>query len=153
MDVRAITHEFAPGAWARLSLTGETFETEDHRNWGDASFKTYCTPISLPFPVAVTPEDVVRQSLTISVDIEGFAPVPVADEVVISAASDGPVLALPRLGLQVARDASALTREEIDRLRALGLAHLRIDVEMSDPRAARRIAGRLRTGGGDRKPG
>ena len=33
-----------------LKLAGELFELEDQRNWGDASFKTYCTPLKLGFP-------------------------------------------------------------------------------------------------------
>ncbi|MBB2903295.1 hypothetical protein FHR75_004137 [Kineococcus radiotolerans] len=39
----------------RLSLdfAGEVFEMEDQRNWTDASFKTYSTPLSAPFPAAV----------------------------------------------------------------------------------------------------
>jgi hypothetical protein len=36
---------------ATLSLSGEVFETEDQRNWTDASFKTYSTPLTKPFPV------------------------------------------------------------------------------------------------------
>src|ERR1700722_18661184 len=33
-----------------VSFTGDLFELEDQRNWGDASFKTYCTPLRLGFP-------------------------------------------------------------------------------------------------------
>jgi len=33
-----------------LSFTGELFELEDQRNWADASFKSYCTPLRLGFP-------------------------------------------------------------------------------------------------------
>jgi len=33
-----------------LELAGDLFEIEDQRNWGDASFKTYCTPLRLGFP-------------------------------------------------------------------------------------------------------
>ena len=33
-----------------LEFEGELFELEDQRNWGDASFKTYCTPLRLGFP-------------------------------------------------------------------------------------------------------
>ena len=41
------------GVTAELTLSGDVFETEDQRNWTDASFKTYGTPLSRPFPVAV----------------------------------------------------------------------------------------------------
>ncbi|NKX56339.1 hypothetical protein [Arthrobacter mobilis] len=46
-----------------LSFTGDVFETEDQRNWTDASFKTYSTPLSKPFPVSVAAGDVVRQGI------------------------------------------------------------------------------------------
>ena len=36
-----------------LRFEGEVFEMEDQRNWTDASFKTYSTPLALPFPVAL----------------------------------------------------------------------------------------------------
>jgi len=36
-----------------LRFEGDLFELEDQRNWGDASFKTYCTPLRLGFPRAV----------------------------------------------------------------------------------------------------
>jgi hypothetical protein len=34
----------------RLAFAGDLFELEDQRNWGDASFKSYCTPLRLGFP-------------------------------------------------------------------------------------------------------
>ncbi|NAZ74352.1 hypothetical protein GTQ99_02790 [Kineococcus sp. T13] len=40
-----------------LDLRGDVFEMEDQRNWTDASFKTYSTPLSAPFPVPVAPGD------------------------------------------------------------------------------------------------
>lgn len=35
--------------YAELHFEGDIFETEDHRNWSDASYKTYSTPLDLPF--------------------------------------------------------------------------------------------------------
>ena len=29
-------------------MSGDSFEMEDHRNWTDASFKTYVRPLALP---------------------------------------------------------------------------------------------------------
>ncbi|WIE73487.1 hypothetical protein [Curtobacterium sp. MCJR17_020] len=48
-----------------LDLAGDVFEAEDQRNWTDASFKTYSTPLSEPFPVALDAGSVVHQSLTL----------------------------------------------------------------------------------------
>jgi hypothetical protein len=36
-----------------VQFQGELFELEDQRNWGDASFKAYCTPLRLGFPRVV----------------------------------------------------------------------------------------------------
>ncbi|WP_457967375.1 hypothetical protein M1E17_10925 [Arthrobacter sp. D1-29] len=62
MDIAALEWADA-GTSFRLSFTGDIFETEDQRNWTDASFKTYCTPLELPFPVDVAAGDTVRQSV------------------------------------------------------------------------------------------
>jgi hypothetical protein len=48
-----------------MTLTGDVFEMEDQRNWSDASFKTYSTPLAEPFPVALEPGASVRQALTL----------------------------------------------------------------------------------------
>ncbi|MGB3779337.1 MAG: hypothetical protein WA960_13340, partial [Tunicatimonas sp.] len=44
-----------------LEFEGDTFEMEDQRNWTDASYKTYCTPLDRPAPVTYQPGDVVEQ--------------------------------------------------------------------------------------------
>ncbi len=49
-NLRAILHEVTPGVEVEVRMDGETFETEDQRNWSDASFKTYGTPLHLPYP-------------------------------------------------------------------------------------------------------
>ncbi|NKX49673.1 hypothetical protein HER39_03580 [Arthrobacter deserti] len=62
LDIAALEWSDA-GTSFRLAFTGDVFETEDQRNWTDASFKTYSTPLSRPFPVPVAEGSVVRQSL------------------------------------------------------------------------------------------
>jgi hypothetical protein len=49
----------------RLEFTGDLFELEDQRNWGDASFKTYCTPLSLGFPRRIARDSVVSQAVEV----------------------------------------------------------------------------------------
>jgi D-apionolactonase len=66
VDIRAITHALPNGGSATVRMTGDTFEMEDHRNWTDASFKTYCTPISLPFPVEVSPGATIEQHVSVT---------------------------------------------------------------------------------------
>lgn len=50
-----------------FEFQGDVFETEDQRNWGDSSFKTYCTPLELPYPVSVRSGDRIEQSITLKV--------------------------------------------------------------------------------------
>lgn len=54
------------GLAMELVFSGELFEMEDQRNWTDASYKTYSTPLSLPFPVKVAAGETVTQSIRIS---------------------------------------------------------------------------------------
>ena len=53
------------GVDVSLRFTGEVFEMEDQRNWTDASFKTYSTPLALPFPVLLPAGGTISQSLTL----------------------------------------------------------------------------------------
>jgi hypothetical protein len=48
-----------------VTFTGETFEMEDQRNWTDASFKTYCRPLSRPVPYVIPAGETVRQEIEI----------------------------------------------------------------------------------------
>jgi hypothetical protein len=49
-EIRSLTHEVSPGVWATCRMEGYAFEMEDHRNWTDASFKTYVRPLAEPWP-------------------------------------------------------------------------------------------------------
>ncbi len=53
IDLTSMAWEPAEGVKAAIRFEGDLFETEDQRNWLDVSYKTYCTPLSKPFPVAV----------------------------------------------------------------------------------------------------
>ena len=65
-NLRSISHEAAPGVWTEVAFQGDVFEMEDQRNWTDASYKTYCTPLALPYPVLVPAGTEVRQAITIT---------------------------------------------------------------------------------------
>jgi D-apionolactonase len=67
-DLAGFEHEVLPGLWAKLRFEGEVFEMEDQRNWTDASFKTYCTPLDRPFPVEVSQGKRVRQSVRLTLE-------------------------------------------------------------------------------------
>jgi len=47
-------------------MTGDSFEMEDHRNWTDASYKTYVRPLALPWPYVIPAGTAFRQSVNLS---------------------------------------------------------------------------------------
>jgi len=66
LNIRALTHSVAPGVKATVRFEGDTWEMEDHRNWTDASFKTYVRPLALPWPYILKAADTVKQSVKVS---------------------------------------------------------------------------------------
>jgi len=55
-----------------LSFEGDVFEMEDQRNWTDASYKIYSTPLEKPFPVEIPKGDTFFQKITFSVKSRGI---------------------------------------------------------------------------------
>lgn len=86
-----------------LSFAGDVFETEDQRNWTDASFKTYSTPSADPIPVEVEPGDTVRQSVSLeAASIESPDMTAVSLRPAVSVFSVGPAAGtVPPLGVSV----------------------------------------------------
>lgn len=66
LNIRSLTHEVMPGLKATVRMEGDTFEMEDHRNWTDASFKTYVRPLSLPWPYRLKAGETVKQSIRVT---------------------------------------------------------------------------------------
>ncbi|MCA9213119.1 MAG: hypothetical protein KDB27_08645, partial [Planctomycetales bacterium] len=137
-NLKAITHEVAPGLMARVAFEGDIFEMEDQRNWTDASFKTYCTPLELPYPVEIAKGATISQKISLSLDGD----IPDRSE----SAKDLTVLTigkrestLPKLGLQVSSEVDDLTSVQIERLRKLNLDHLRVDLALSDKSFANKL--------------
>jgi hypothetical protein len=65
-EIRALTHEALPGVKAVCRMTGDSFEMEDHRNWTDASYKTYVRPLALPWPYVIPNGTEFRQSVNLT---------------------------------------------------------------------------------------
>lgn len=138
VDITAISHEVTEGLWATVEFTGDVFEMEDHRNWSDASFKTYCTPITLPFPVTVAPGDVIDQSLRIR--FTGTTPQATLEtdpETVVTVSETS--APLPRLGIGLNAEELIWPHDVVARVRALGLDHCRVAVRAQDPDTLRVI--------------
>lgn len=126
-DVSALRWQMSSGRQFLVRFTGDVFETEDQRNWTDASFKTYCTPLERPFPAEVPAGTEIRQQIT-------FVPV-----LLQPSAGQSPQTNIqtnignqrPRIGLGFRADGPPLTDAEANLLKTLGLSHLRADVWLS----------------------
>ena len=136
-NLRAVSHQVAPEVWAEVRCEGETFEMEDQRNWTDGSFKTYCTPLEKPYPVAIDAGTVIEQSVEIR--LTGPAAKlalsePERGDAIELAVAGGPNAQrpLPAIGMQVSSQVAQLSELETGRLRALQLDHLRISVDTGD---------------------
>ncbi|MCA9876630.1 MAG: hypothetical protein KC442_02575 [Thermomicrobiales bacterium] len=128
-DMQAITHGTPSGGEVTIAFTGDLFEMEDQRNWTDASYKTYSTPLRLPYPAPITSGDRVQQSVTISgrggsVATEtGQAPVAVTVDI----AHGTP---LPPIGIGAAGHGEQLNERELALLRAVRPAHLHVVLDL-----------------------
>ncbi|MGD8476812.1 MAG: hypothetical protein PVI98_06680 [Burkholderiales bacterium] len=71
LNLRAMTHEVLPDLKATVRMEGDTFETEDHRNWTDASFKTYVRPLALPWPYTLKAGEPVTQAVKVTLSGKG----------------------------------------------------------------------------------
>ncbi len=109
-----------------LKFEGDLFETEDQRNWTDASYKTFCTPLDRPFPVQLQKGDKVFQRITFSPE----APIAYQESSskFISITKTGDTMKLPSIGICASTETDHLTSKAIDAIRKLSLSHYRIEV-------------------------
>jgi hypothetical protein len=129
-DIRAIRHAAGDSA-VEIRFEGELFEMEDQRNWTDASYKTYCTPLGLPFPVTVEARQTITQAVTISVN-GGDASDADTDSSLTFNLAGANAVPLPGLGLGVATHGAPLTEREVERLKTLKLDHLRVNLHLGE---------------------
>ena len=135
-NLRAVSHQIAPDVWAKVRCEGETFEMEDQRNWTDGSFKTYCTPLEKPYPVAIDAGTVIEQSVEIRLTgpaAKLASPEPERGKTIeLTVAGGANTQRLPAIGMQMSSQVAQLSELETSRLRALQLDHLRIRVDTGD---------------------
>lgn len=116
---------------ATLSFEGDVFETEDQRNWTDASFKTYCTPLSLPFPVNVNAGDKVNQKVILKVNVpENNIS---SDEQPLQVLFSGRTFNLPCIGICESSETAVIEDEQTRRIKNIGFSHYRVDIRFDAP--------------------
>jgi hypothetical protein len=129
-EMTGIAHEVVPGVWAQLKFEGDLFEMEDQRNWLDASFKSFCTPLRLPFPVEIAEGTMLHQSVTLTLSGQSARSRPCRSALTFEVSTDE-ASPLPSIGLAMASHGEFLTSREVQRLRRLSPAHLRADLHLA----------------------
>ena len=129
-DIRALTHEVMPGLNAVCRMEGDTFEMEDHRNWMDASFKTYVRPLAEPWPYVLKGGEAFEQKVTLT--LEGKLPRAMAAgaarpvRVKIGAATK---VKMPLIGMALPAALAKATREAQALAAASGVRHFVVEVD------------------------
>ncbi len=138
-DIVAMDWDVTPGLEASLRFDGELFEMEDQRNWTDASYKTFCTPLRLPHPVEIGAGAHLRQAVHLSV--RGQAPSRRARSFAAIRVSDEALGPLPLIGFATPPDARDLDDLAAERLSALRPDHLRVSILHGSSGWIARLAG------------
>jgi len=124
-----------------LEMKGDIFEMEDQRNWTDASYKTYCTPLEKGFPVLLTQGEKVHQVLTLWLSNKtDFIPVDHTPTAIQLHLHEQERFPMPLIGLGRSSVVDQLTDAEIDMLLPLGLSHYRVTIQLSDSDWAKKLA-------------
>ena len=67
-EIRSLKHTVVPGVTATVLMEGNKFEMEDHRNWMDASYKTYVCSLLDPWPYTLKKGEPFTQSITLRIE-------------------------------------------------------------------------------------
>lgn len=127
-DINSMRWE-ANGTEFRLDFSGDIFETEDQRNWTDTSYKTYCTPQSLPSPSLIRKGEKINQKVILKVvrsfpEKKGPA---VQQTITINPEIHLP---LPKIGISRSTRDIPLTENEAGTIKNIGFDHYRTDLHM-----------------------
>jgi hypothetical protein len=129
LDIRSLAYEATPGLWATCRMEGDTWEMEDHRNWLDASFKTYVRPLALPFPYKLAGGSEVTQSVTLKFSGRSGAPSMAKGPRPVAITFAESQARMPAIGLRVGTQSLAETMlaTDLGRMAGIGLVNARFD--------------------------
>jgi D-apionolactonase len=119
-DIRALTHEVPPGVKVTCTMAGDAFEMEDHRNWNDASYKTYVRPLAKPWPYTLKAGEATEQSVVLTVGGTVPKSAAAAGPALVELKLGGAAATLPALGLSLRPEHPEATLEAADLIRKLG---------------------------------
>jgi D-apionolactonase len=126
-DVQGMAWSPASGVEVQLDFEGDVFETEDQRNWTDNSYKTYSTPLAVPYPVEIQVGERLYQKLHLqwSVSSGAIDPAP-QNEIAISLS--GSTFPFPALGTGAVQP--TISTELLEQFKALPLDYFSVPLHL-----------------------
>ncbi len=126
-NIQSMNWDIEDQLQATLNFYGDVFETEDHRNWTDASFKTYCTPLEVPFPVLIKEGTDIKQTIELifTGNTINQKHKKSRTDILLKLNETWP---LPSLGIGKSTRDSALSDADFGVLKKLHFAHYRTDI-------------------------
>ncbi|MCB0686325.1 MAG: hypothetical protein KDC53_07365 [Saprospiraceae bacterium] len=128
---------------ARLDFAGDTFETEDQRNWTDDSYKTYCTPLNIPFPALLKKNEQVHQEVRLTFDLVDETNLD-PDAGICQLIAQNPLPVKPRIGFSYP-DTHQFSGEEKKLMIDMAPDHLRMEVHLSESGWQDKLAEQIET--------
>ena len=129
MDIKTLEWVTPGSLKARLDFEGDIFEMEDQRNWTDASFKIYSTPLAIPFPAEVKVGDVVSQKIHLSLPVtQKSERTGKSHEIRLT----GKSIPLPLMGICLAENKSLPMKDLKEVFSQLPFHYIRVDIRLSD---------------------
>jgi hypothetical protein len=113
----------------RLDFEGDIFETEDQRNWTDASFKTYSTPLSVPFPATLEKGTKICQKVTFIAEGTFNVSGDTGEKITVKLFPDES-FRLPSIGICQSGRPHPMTPAETKIIRSLRFDHYRVDLHL-----------------------
>ena len=133
-NMRSLVYEVVPDLLAEVRFEGENFEMEDQRNWTDASFKAYGTPLKSPSPIEVKTDTKISQTFALSLNgLDKIIKPSKTDDTLTFSIGKNALRNLPKIGLDEASHGQPLNEKEIERLKTLNLSHQRLSLYLSNP--------------------
>lgn len=118
-EIASMQWTVAEGVSASCHLHGDVFEMEDHRNWSDASYKTYVRPLSRPWPYWIEQGETGSQSVRLNIAGSAAPLPPACGDIELVLESPPEARRHPAIGMLLrAGDCEAVLRN-IEHLRAL----------------------------------
>ena len=123
-EIRSLKHTVMPGVTATVVMEGEKFEMEDHRNWMDASYKTYVCSLLDPWPYTLPKNKTFAQSVTLQISGKPARAVAKRDSSVVQVTLGGLKNRLPAIGVGVPMKEAGAALAKIELIAAAAPSHL-----------------------------